>query len=369
MPPPATPLRFRVDSLLGTATPAPASSGARDWTAACQLVGRLGRAYRLLTAFQCSRALDELRALPAEHFETGWVQAHVGRCHFEMVDYTRAAEAFERMRKVSPDRTAGLDLYSTALWHLKEEVRLAYLAQHATETDPLCAETWVVVGNNFSLQKEPETALRFFRRASQLDKHYAYAHTLCAHEYVAIEDFDKAVAGYRRAVGADARHYNAWFGLGNIYYRQEKYELAVYHFRRAISINPSSSVLWCYLGMVLHASARPQAALRVLQRAEDLEPANPLAKYQKAEVYFASGMLGEALDELRQVLEHAPREASVHFLLGRVLRGLGRTSDAAMHFSTALDLDPKDRNVVKAAIESLRAEEPAGGGADVASSP
>ena len=50
-------------------------------------------------------------------------------------------------------------------------------------------ETWVVVGNCFSMQKEHENALKFFNRAIQLNPNNAYAHTLCGHEYVYNEDF------------------------------------------------------------------------------------------------------------------------------------------------------------------------------------
>ena len=116
------------------------------------------------------------------------------------------------------------------------------------EIDKFAPETWCVVGNCFSLQKEPETAIKFFARAIQLDPGCTYAHTLTGHELVSNEDLEKAVTSFRRALLGNERHYNAWYGLGSIYYRQERYELAEYHFKRALDINPSSSVLHCYLG-------------------------------------------------------------------------------------------------------------------------
>lgn len=39
------------------------------------------------------------------------------------------------------------------------------------------------IGNCYSLQKDHETALKNFQRAVQLDSRFAYAHTLCGHEY------------------------------------------------------------------------------------------------------------------------------------------------------------------------------------------
>jgi anaphase-promoting complex subunit 3 len=76
--------------------------------------------------------------------------------------------------------------------------------------DRLAPQSWLVLGNCFSLQKEHETAQKFFQRALSLDPNLAYAHTLCGHEYFANEDFDKSLACFRNAIRIDSRHYNAW---------------------------------------------------------------------------------------------------------------------------------------------------------------
>jgi hypothetical protein len=102
--------------------------------------------------------------------------------------------ALEYMIRWDPHRLTGLDLLSTTLWHLRREVGwlscsgvcagcpllthtlcplsdqvdLCYLAQRATDFDRLHPHTWCVVGNCFSLQKDPKTALRFFERAIQV---------------------------------------------------------------------------------------------------------------------------------------------------------------------------------------------------------
>jgi tetratricopeptide (TPR) repeat protein len=123
------------------------------------------------------------------------------------------------------------------------------------ELDKFAPETWCVVGNCFSLQKEHDVALRFFQRALQLDPSYTYAHTLCGHELVNNEDLEKASSSFRLAIMNDERHYNAWYGLGSVYCRQEKYALAEHHFRRALNINNASSVLKCFLSIVLHSQS------------------------------------------------------------------------------------------------------------------
>jgi len=315
-----------------------------------ELLCTFGAAQRLLCAFKCKEAIQILHTLPHSQFQTGWVQHHVGRAYFYSVDYTNAQRALETMQEVEPHRMKGLELLSTALYLLKKEVELSNLAQRCIEFDRMSPETWCVVGNCFSLQKEHKTALSFFRRSIQLDPNFTYAHTLCAHEYVANEDFDHAVASFRNAIRVDERHYNAWNGLGEIYFRQEKYDMAEYHFQRALKINPQGSVIRCNLGQAQHANGKHQLALGTLAL---VDKRNPQAQFQRANIFISMDKLSEALKELKKVRDSAPREASIHFAMGRVLKKLGNPEKAMRCFLTALDLDPKENTIIKSAIDRL----------------
>lgn len=65
-----------------------------------------------------------------------------------------------------------MELYSTSLWHQQKEVALSALAQDMTALDRNSSSTWCVVGNCFSLQKEHQTAIKYFQRAIQVNKYY-----------------------------------------------------------------------------------------------------------------------------------------------------------------------------------------------------
>ncbi len=318
-----------------------------------RLLQTLGDAYWKICQYRCHQALHAFQSLAQNDYRSGWVLHQVARCHFEITDYRRACEVFEQLRKLEPYRMAGMELYSTTLWHLKKEVELSYLAQQLVEYGRHSPEVWCAIGNCFSLQKEHEVALKFFQRAIQLDETYTYAYTLSGHEYVSNEDFEKAIECYRHAIRTNDRHYNAWYGLGTIYYRQEKFRVAEFHFQRALSINPNSSVLHCYLGMVLNAQGHMNKALAVLQKATIAQPANPQAKFTRANVLLKMGLHEEALEQLSAVRDFIPKEASVRFLMGKVCKQLGRTEEAIQHFTTALDLDPKDSNQIKTALDKL----------------
>jgi len=277
----------------------------------------------------------------------------VARSYFEMVQYLQAKKIFQEVRSIEPYRTSFMEFYSTILWHLKDEVELSYLAQQLSEFDRNCAATWCVVGNCFSLQKEHETALKFLKRAIQIDPDFTYAHTLSGHEYISSENWDKALTHFKNAIRLDPRHYNAWYGLGQIFYSQEKYSQAEYHFRKALEINPNSSVLYCYVGMVLNEQKSPKDALTMLSKALMIDPKNSLAQFKKATVLFSLEMYDEALKELKDLKERTPKEAPIYFLMGKIYKRKGKIHKAMTCLTTALDFDQKSANYIKSAINRL----------------
>lgn len=316
------------------------------------LVMTLARAYQMLCLYCCRACIDQLQSLPPQHYRSALVSQWIGRAYYEMNEYKPSILAHREMLRLEPFRLKGLEILSTALWHLKRDKELCSLAQQVVDVDKFAPETWCVVGNCFSLQKEPEAAIRFFQRSLQIDAGFTYAYTLTGHEHVSNEDLDKAVESFRAAILHNDRHYNAWYGLGSIYYRQERYELAEFHFRRALGINPASSVLHCYLGMALHAqanSSKSSEALDVLMKACEKDRSNPQLHFQRAHILFSSGPehLEECLDALLVVEEHAPREPPVHAMLGQVYHRLGNLHKALWHLNVAMDLDPKEASSLK----------------------
>ncbi|KAF3685359.1 Cell division cycle protein 27 -like protein B [Capsicum annuum] len=315
----------------------------------------LGEGYRLSCLYRCQDALDAYNKLPHKHYHTGWVLSQIGRAYFEMVDYLEADHAFGLARLASPYSLEGMDVYSTVLFHLKEDMKLSYLAQELVSTDRLAPQSWCAMGNCYSLQKDHETALKNFQRAVQVNPRFAYGHTLCGHEYIALEDFENAIKSYQSALRVDARHYNAWYGLGMIYLRQEKFEFSEHHFRMALGINPHSSVIMSYLGTSLHALKKNEEALEVMELAVIADKKNPFPMYQKANILVSMESFDAALDVLEELKEHAPRESSVYALMGRIYKRCNMYDKAMLHFGVALDLRPSATDVatIKAAIEKL----------------
>ncbi|KAJ8612055.1 hypothetical protein MRB53_037606 [Persea americana] len=324
------------------------------------LYGKLSCGYLNLTRFQSQAALQQFGAVVSKQRDTPWVLAQIGKCLYERGEYAKAEEAFVRLRKIAPSRVQDMEVYSTILWHLRSGTELAYLSHEMMETARLSPESWCTIGNCFSLQKDHEQALKCFKRATQLDPSFAYGYTLQGHEYVATEEFDKALLAYRKAIGADNRHYNGWYGLGKVFEKIGQHDMAERHYRAALKINPSNAILSICLGDVKRPILQRRTLLICVQisfrlkkvdnalqhysHACTIAPNSALARFKRARLLLQMQMTQEALSDFLLLKDMVPDESNVHFMLGRVYRMVHDKPNAIRHYTIAMNLDPKVRD-------------------------
>ena len=92
---------------------------------------------------------------------------------------------------------------------------------------------------------------------------------------------------------------------------------------------------------------------RIWQAWTTPEQADTYENLLTATIFPAINRPADALAELERVRDAAPREATVHFAMGKVLKRLGRPQEAMKCFLTAMDLDPKDNQLIKSAMDKL----------------
>ena len=110
-------------------------------------------------------------------------------------------------------------------------------------------------GNHYSLRSEHEKAIKYFKRAVQLDRTYLSAWTLMGHEYIELKNSNAAIEAYRRAAGklavvarlfsskrdlpfpdVNQKDYRAWYGLAQAYELLSMHQYALYYFQKATTL-------------------------------------------------------------------------------------------------------------------------------------
>jgi anaphase-promoting complex subunit 3 len=62
-------------------------------------------------------------------------------------------------------------------------------------------------------------------------------------------------------------------------------------------------------------------------------------------------------------MQQVPKEAPIHIVIGKIYKRMGNIDKALQYFTKALDLDPKDTNMVKSLIDKIHSA--AGGNGDI----
>ena len=320
-----------------------------------QLLNVFSDIIKKISNYDCAAALEILlKKIPQSQFKSCFVYTLIGRCYFELAKYKEAEKYYNLSLLLDPSYLTGLEYFSSVLWHLKDQFKCCNLAHLCLEQCQFAPETWVVLGNTFSLQKEHETAIKFFTRATQINPAFAYSYTLAGHEYVDNENFTEANNCFKKALAFDERQVNAWWGLGNIQLKEQNYSEAVKLFRKCLSINSHSAVLHFYLGTAYLQNKDIKNALHNLINAQKLDPKNPMIQYQVANIYMNQGKNDEALKILKNLEENMPKEAPIYISIGKIYKNKKEYKKALDYFNKAIDLDPKDSNLAKTLIERLQ---------------
>ena len=320
-----------------------------------QLLNIFSEIIKKISNYDCAAALELLlKKIPQSQFKSCFVYTLIGRCYFELAKYKEAENYYNLSLLLDPSYLTGLEYFSSVLWHLKDQFKCCNLAHLCLEQCQFAPETWVVLGNTFSLQKEHETAIKFFNRATQINPAFAYSYTLAGHEYVDNENFTEANNCFKKALAFDERQVNAWWGLGNIQLKEQNYSEAVKLFKKCLSINNHSAVLHFYLGTAYLQNKDIKNALNNLIIAQNLDQKNPMIQYQVANIYMNQGKNEEALKILKDLEENMPKEAPIYISIGKIYKNKKEYKKALDYFNKAIDLDPKDSNLAKTLIERLQ---------------
>jgi anaphase-promoting complex subunit 3 len=341
------------------------------------ILRQLGEATRKMEIYQCRHAILNFSKLPLTMQRSAYVLSSIGRCYYEMSDQDRAREAFEKLRRLWPNSTLNLALYSNILWHHRARHELSQLSNELVNLDARSPEAWCAMANAFSLEGDGSSAISALERAVQVRPSNSYPYTLLGQEYLAIDNHDRAFAAFREAVKLDSRHYRGWYGLGLLYYNQSKFTEAQAHFLRALEINPHSAILHTCLGLCFYAKRELGHTLPYLKMALNISPQNTTALYHLTSALISHAMAklpingsssssnptsnkaniidtNEIATMLSKLKTKLPTCGALHMLQGRYYRIMSIISDPSKkanfdaegtaEFEAAKELDPKLNN-------------------------
>lgn len=155
---------------------------------------------------------------------------------------------------------------------------------------------------------------------------------------LAIQAYDKAVAGAGPATAADWRLY---FARGIALERAKRWDRAEPDLRLALSYRPDDPTVLNYLGYSLIEQGRSfEQAIGMIQRAVDLRPADGFIIDSLGWAYYTAGNYAKAVEFLEQAVATQPGDPTLNEHLGDVYWRLGLALNARQRWQATLDSEP-----------------------------
>jgi len=246
----------------------------------------------------CDRLLSE------DYFPRSlWIMSLRACVLYHMHDFAPAEAQFKKIRGIDPCRIDDIDIYSNILYVSENRLELSKLAHEFLALEKDRPEICCLVGNHYSLRSEHEKAIKYFRRATQLDRTYLSAWTLMGHEYVEMKNSHAAIEAYRKAVDVNRKDFRAWYGLGQAYELLSMHQYALYYYQHATALRPYDIRIWQAQGMCYEEMGRLREAVECMKRALlGADPNETIIHLRLAKLYNDLEEYGEAATYHQRVI-------------------------------------------------------------------
>lgn len=241
------------------------------------------------------------------------------------------------------------------------------------------AELHVMLAYALFRENKPASSLREYTRAAQLRHPTAEDLKWVALDYVLLNDYKDAQKWMYQSLRMNPHDEFAWYSMGRIEYTRNLFSNAETCFKQALKLKPRSvdaennlgltfeglykwqnavaaykqAIAWqqnsahpseeplLNLGTIYLDQNHPLQALPLLKQAASIAPHSKRVLTELARANYRLGHYSDAEAELRAVLKQEPKDAAIHFQLGRVLSKEGKKAAAKAEFAKVAALDRK----------------------------
>jgi len=153
-------------------------------------------------------------------------------------------------------------------------------------------------------------------------------------------EFDKAIRWYRRALDLNPDNAVVHANWGGCLLYLGEFEKAKARLARAIALRPNLAEAHCSMGIALRRENKLGEAEASFREALRFQPNLFLARLHLGTLLSDLGRLGEAKEHLAEAVRLDPRDPFAHFNLGAAHGREGDSREATVHLGHALERDP-----------------------------
>ncbi len=292
-------------------------------------------------------ARKELDAMIAEDPSDLDAQLRMALIHGEQKEYPQAIERLTEILKVRPAEVKVRDYLGYIYEESKDTQKALEIYTFNVQLEPTFFEGHLHLGVlYYRLKKFPE-ATEHLGRAIALNPKQPESHIVQGLAYLQQEQYDKSAEVFQEGIRHNPKNADLHFNLGTAYDKLNRFEDVVQAMETAIRLDPHHADALNYLGYsYADRGIKIDQALSLTKQAVALKPENGYYVDSLGWAFFKSGLLTEALAELKRAAALVGDDPVIYEHLGDIYAKQQRLSDAREAWLHALELDPTNHKLM-----------------------
>ncbi len=288
-------------------------------------------------------AMNELEALIAEDPADLDAQLRMALIHGEQKEFAKAIDRLNDILKARPAELKVRDYLGYLYEESKDTKKAVETYTFNVQLEPTFFEGHLHLGAlHYRLKQFPE-AIEHLSRAVALNPKQPEAYIVLGLAYIQKEQFQKSAEVFEEGIRHNPKSADLQFNLGTAYDKLNRFDDVVRVMEAAIKLDPHHADALNYLGYsYAERGVKIDQALSLTKQAVALKPENGYYVDSLGWAFFKSGLLTEALAQIRRAVALVGDDPVIYEHLGDIYAKQERLADAREAWLHALELDPSN---------------------------
>ena len=306
---------------------------------------QLVRLYVATKDYQSAR--KELNDLLAEDPSDLDAQLRLALLYGEEKEYPKAIDLLIKILKARPTELKIRDYLGFLYEESKDTKKAIETYTFNVQLEPSYFEGHLHLGILYYRLKQFPEAVTHLTQAITINPKQPEAHIVLGLTYFQQDQFDDAARVLEEGISQNPKSADLYFNLGTVYDKLNRFDDVVHAMETAIKLDSHHADALNYLGYsYAERGIKIDRALSLTKQAVALKPTNGYYIDSLAWALFKSGLVAEALTEMKRAVALAGDDPVLYEHLGDIYAKQRNLSDARESWLRALELDPSNTKLM-----------------------
>ncbi len=289
--------------------------------------------------------LEKMRAEDPGDLDT---QLRMALIYGEQKEFPKAIEQLQAILKARPAELKVRDYLGYLYEESKELPKAIEAYQFNLQLDATYVESHIHLGVLHYRLKHYDEAIAHLSEAIRLNPKQPEPFIVLGLAYLQAEQFEKSVQTFEEGLKHNPKHADLHFNLGTAYDKLNRFDDVVRTMEAALALDPHHADAMNYLGYsYADRGIKIEQAVSLTKQAVALKPENGYYVDSLGWAYFKSGLLAEALTEIKRAVALVGDDPVIYEHLGEIYVKQQKLAEAREAWLHSLELDPSNEKLLQ----------------------